>query len=162
MIRRLFSLVEGRVVVEHTVGCSIARRGIAASAAACARKMPDRPPLVHENEFTESFLKGSGPGGQKINKTSSAVQLKHIPTGLVLKVQATRSRIQNRKIARQMLAERVEEIEKGKESRVAVVQEVKRKRKSSAVKKSKRKYRALEEAKKASEDGNGGDSGNQS
>jgi len=66
MIRRLFSLVEGRVVVEHTVGCSIARRGIAASAAACARKMPDRPPLVHENEFTESFLKGSGPGGQKI------------------------------------------------------------------------------------------------
>ncbi|KAH8799011.1 peptide chain release factor class I/class II [Hyaloscypha sp. PMI_1271] len=124
--------------------------------------MPDRPPLVHENEFTESFLKGSGPGGQKINKTSSAVQLKHIPTGLVLKVQATRSRTQNRKIARQMLAERVEEIEKGKESRVAVVQEVKRKRKSSAVKKSKRKYRALEEAKKASEDGNGGDSGNQS
>ena len=61
-----------------------------------------------------------------------------------------------------MLAERVEEIEKGKESRVAVVQEVKRKRKSSAVKKSKRKYRALEDAKKASEDGNGGDSGNQS
>lgn len=61
-----------------------------------------------------------------------------------------------------MLAERVEEIEKGKESRVAVVKEVKRKRKSSAVKKSKRKYRALEDAKKASEDGNGGDSGNQS
>jgi peptide chain release factor len=166
---------------------SIARRGIAASAAACARKMPDRPPLVHEDQFTESFLKGSGPGGQKIvckdqldpepeekpefkasanyklqNKTSSAVQLRHIPTGLVLKVQATRSRTQNRKIARQMLAERVEEIEKGKESRVAVVKEVKRKRKSSAVKKSKRKYRALEEAKKASEDGNGGDSGKQS
>ncbi|PMD65165.1 uncharacterized protein K444DRAFT_483786, partial [Hyaloscypha bicolor E] len=111
--------------------------------------MPDRPPLVHEDQFTESFLKGSGPGGQKINKTSSAVQLRHIPTGLVLKVQATRSRTQNRKIARQMLAERVEEIEKGKESRVAVVKEVKRKRKSSAVKKSKRKYRALEEAKKA-------------
>jgi len=75
------------------------------------------------------------------------VQLKHIPTGLVLKVQATRSRTQNRKIARQMLAERVEEIEKGKDSRVAVVVETKRKRKSSAVKKSKRKYRALEEAK---------------
>ncbi|KAE9374483.1 hypothetical protein N431DRAFT_464726 [Stipitochalara longipes BDJ] len=118
--------------------------------------MPDRPPLVHEDEFTESFLKGSGPGGQKINKTSSAVQLKHIPTGLVLKVQATRSRTQNRKIARQMLAERVEQIEKGKESRAAVVQEVKRKRKSSAVKKSKRKYRALEQSKKASEDEIGG------
>ena len=93
------------------------------------------------------------------NKTSSAVQLKHISTGLVLKVQATRSRTQNRKIARQMLAERVELIEKGKESRAAVVQEVKRKRKSSAVKKSKRKYRALEESKKALEDEMGTESG---
>jgi len=73
--------------------------------------------------------------------------LKHIPTGLVLKVQATRSRAQNRKIARQKLAERLEEIEKGKESRVAVVAETKRKRKSSSVKKSKRKYRLLKEAK---------------
>jgi peptide chain release factor len=60
-----------------------------------------------------------------------------------------------------MLAERVEEIEKGKESRVAIVQEVKRKRKSSAVKKSKRKYRALEEAKKVSGNDIGGESGSQ-
>jgi protein subunit release factor B len=81
------------------------------------------------------------------NKTSSAVQLKHLPTGTVIKVQATRSRSQNRKIARQLLAERVEEIEKGAESRVAIVGEVKKKRKSSAVKKSKRKYRQLEAAK---------------
>ena len=34
--------------------------------AAWGKKMPDRPPLVQEEEFTESFLKGSGPGGQKI------------------------------------------------------------------------------------------------
>ncbi|CAL3965974.1 unnamed protein product [Diplocarpon coronariae] len=109
--------------------------------------MPDRPQPVDETEFTEAFLKGSGPGGQKINKTSSAVQLKHIPTGLVLKVQATRSRTQNRKIARQMLAERVEELEKGKESRAAIVAESKKKKKSSATKKSKRKYRLLGESK---------------
>jgi protein subunit release factor B len=81
------------------------------------------------------------------NKTSSAVQLKHLPTGIVVKVQATRSREQNRKLARQMLAERIEVLEKGDESRVAVVGETKRKRKSSAVKKSKRKYKALEAAK---------------
>ncbi|PBP17713.1 hypothetical protein BUE80_DR011631 [Diplocarpon rosae] len=114
---------------------------------AWAKKMPDRPQLVDESEFTEAFLKGSGPGGQKINKTSSAVQLKHLPTGLVLKVQATRSRTQNRKIARQMLAERVEQLEKGKESRAAIVGETKKKRKSSAIKKSKRKYRLLGESK---------------
>lgn len=75
------------------------------------------------------------------------MQLKHHPTGLVLKVQATRSRTQNRKIARQMLAERVEELDKGKESRLAVVGETKRKKKSSKAKKSRRKYRLLEEAK---------------
>ena len=63
---------------------------------------------------------------------------------MVVKVQASRSRSQNRKIARQLLAERIEEIEKGSESRVAIVGEVKKKRKSSAVKKSKRKYRLLE------------------
>jgi peptide chain release factor len=66
---------------------------------------------------------------------------------MVVKVQATRSRSQNRKIARQLLAERVEEIEKGAESRVAIVGEVKKKRKSSAVKKSKRKYRLLKATK---------------
>jgi protein subunit release factor B len=81
------------------------------------------------------------------NKTSSAVQMKHMRTGLVLKVQATRSRSQNRKIARQMLAEKLEELEKGKDSRVAIVGDSKRKKKSSAVKKSKRKYRMLEEEK---------------
>lgn len=161
MLRSLLSCIKWRPVVQHVVRDSVTRRGIAASMAAWGKKMPDRPPLVHEEEFTESFLKGSGPGGQKINKTSSAVQLKHIPTGLVLKVQATRSRSQNRKIAREMLAERVEEIEKGKDSRVAIVREVKRKRKSSAVKKSKRKYRALEEAKKISGDNFGGESENQ-
>lgn len=83
------------------------------------------------------------------NKTSSAVQLRHIPTGIVLKVQATRSRSQNRKIARDMLAERVELLEKGAESRVAIVGNVKAKRKSSASKKSKRKYKALDDAKAA-------------
>lgn len=68
---------------------------------------------------------------------------------MVIKCQATRSRTQNRKIARQLLAEKLEVIEKGSESRVAVKGEVKRKKKASRAKKSKRKYRALEEDKAA-------------
>ncbi|PQE30795.1 hypothetical protein CJF32_00005976 [Rutstroemia sp. NJR-2017a WRK4] len=128
---------------------AVTQRCLSTTPSLWKKKMPDRPPPINEEDFTEVFLKGSGPGGQKINKTSSAVQLKHIPTGMVLKVQATRSRTQNRKLARQMLAERLELLEKGKESRVAVVGETKKKRKSSAVKKSKRKYRALAEEKAA-------------
>jgi protein subunit release factor B len=81
------------------------------------------------------------------NKTSSAVQLKHLPTGIVIKSQHTRSRIQNRKHARLLLAEKLEEMDKGNESRSAIKTEVKRKKKASQVKKSKRKYRKLEESK---------------
>jgi len=129
-----------------------APRALSTTPLQSAKAMPQRPPPVPEEEFTEAFLCGTGPGGQKINKTSSAVQLKHLPTGIVLKVQATRSRSQNRKIARQMLAERLELLQKGEGSRVAIVAEVKRKRKDSKSKKSRRKYRALEEAKMAGEE----------
>ncbi|KAI9742003.1 MAG: hypothetical protein M1834_000392 [Cirrosporium novae-zelandiae] len=115
------------------------------------KQMPPRP-KIDESDITEAFLKGSGPGGQKINKTSSAVQLKHLPTGIVIKSQATRSRTQNRKIARRILAEKVEQMEKGEESRVGVKTKVKQKRKASADKKKRRKYRALEEAKEKLEE----------
>ncbi|KAI1214865.1 RF-1 domain-containing protein [Annulohypoxylon truncatum] len=109
--------------------------------------LPPRPKPPPEEEIEEAFLKGSGPGGQKINKTNSAVQLKHIPTGLVVKSQATRSRSQNRKIARQLLADKLDQIARGDQSRSAVVGEFKRKKKASSAKKSRRKYRKLEEEK---------------
>jgi protein subunit release factor B len=102
------------------------------------------------------YLKGSGPGGQKINKTNSAVQITHIPTGIVVKSQATRSRSQNHKIAARILAEKVEWLERGKESRVELVWERDRKKKGSAAKKSRRKYRALEEARKGAVEGESG------
>ncbi|KAI1139031.1 RF-1 domain-containing protein [Hypoxylon sp. FL0543] len=111
--------------------------------------LPPRPKPPPEEEIEESFLKGSGPGGQKINKTSSAVQLKHIPTGIVVKSQATRSRSQNRTIARQLLADKLDQLARGDQSRSAVVGEFKRKKKASSAKKSRRKYRKLEEEKQA-------------
>ncbi|KAK4453794.1 RF-1 domain-containing protein [Podospora aff. communis PSN243] len=112
-------------------------------------QMPSRPKHPPESEIEEAFLKGSGPGGQKINKTSSAVQLKHIPTGIVVKSQATRSREQNRKIARDLLAARLDELVNGDQSRTAIVGSYKKKRSDSAAKKSRRKYRKLEEEKAA-------------
>ncbi|KAL8823881.1 MAG: hypothetical protein Q9191_005475 [Dirinaria sp. TL-2023a] len=101
--------------------------------------MPPRPKIV-EADITEAFIKGSGPGGQKINKTSCAVQLKHIPTGIVVKCQATRSRTQNRKMARTQLAEKLEFMEKGAESRIAIKISAKAKKKANKRRKAKRKY----------------------
>lgn len=108
--------------------------------------------VINENEITESFLKGSGPGGQKINKTSSAVQLKHGPTGIVVKCQETRSRDQNRKLARQILGERLDELEKGDQSRTAIKAERAKTKKASAAKKSRRKYKQLDDEKSLSDE----------
>ncbi|KAL8958513.1 MAG: hypothetical protein Q9193_004448, partial [Seirophora villosa] len=79
------------------------------------------------------------------NKTSSAVQLKHVPTGVVVKSQATRSRSQNRSIARRLLADKLEDVEKGPGSRTALKTEIKRKKKASKMKKARRKYRIHDE-----------------
>ncbi|KAF5023234.1 hypothetical protein F66182_4709 [Fusarium sp. NRRL 66182] len=114
-----------------------------------AKALPPRPKPPPESEIEESYVKGSGPGGQKINKTNSAVQLKHIPTGIVVKSQATRSRDQNRKHARELLAQRVDELQNGDQSRSAIVGQVKQKKAASASKKSRRKYKKLEEEKAA-------------
>lgn len=62
-------------------------------------------------DIEESFVRGAGSGGQKINKTSSCVQLRHKPTGTVIRCQKTRSREANRWLAREMLAERILEAE---------------------------------------------------
>lgn len=114
------------------------------------KPLPPRP-VISEDDITEAFLKGTGPGGQKINKTSSAVQLKHLPTGLVVKCQETRSRTQNRKIARRILAEKIEDMEKGSESRTQLKAAIKTKKKASKAKKARRKYRKLAEGKEGEE-----------
>ncbi|OJJ43813.1 hypothetical protein ASPZODRAFT_122904, partial [Penicilliopsis zonata CBS 506.65] len=111
-----------------------------------AKQLPPRL-QIDDADVTVSYLKGTGPGGQKINKTNSAVQIIHKPTGLVVKSQATRSRSQNEKIARQLLADKVELLQKGDQSRIALKADQSRKKKASKSKKSRRKYRDLEDAK---------------
>jgi len=64
---------------------------------------------VDERDLDERFIKGSGPGGQKVNKTSSCVQLKHKPSGIELKCQAGRSLQANRIEARKLLCDTLEE-----------------------------------------------------
>ena len=70
-----------------------------------------------EQDLEEQFVLGSGSGGQKINKTSSAVRLTHVPSGLAVKIQTSRSREENRWLARRVLAERILEVRDGEKSR---------------------------------------------
>ncbi len=64
---------------------------------------------IQESDLIEKFILGSGSGGQKINKTSSCVYLKHVPTGIEVKCQSTRSQELNRLYARRELCEKLEE-----------------------------------------------------
>jgi protein subunit release factor B len=68
---------------------------------------------VAESDFEESFIRSSGPGGQKVNKSSSCVYLIHIPTGLSVKCQRERSQSLNRFLARRLLLDKIEKQQKG-------------------------------------------------
>jgi len=68
---------------------------------------------VREEEFRETFIRSSGPGGQKVNKTSSCVYLVHLPTGLSVKCQQERSQTMNRFLARRILLDRIERLRTG-------------------------------------------------
>ena len=68
---------------------------------------------VAENDFEESFVRSSGPGGQKVNKSSSCVYLIHLPTGLAVKCQRERSQSLNRFLAKRLLLDKIERKQKG-------------------------------------------------
>lgn len=63
---------------------------------------------IRDEDLQERFVLGSGSGGQKINKTSSRVYLKHLPSGLEITCQESRSREKNREVARHRLCDLLE------------------------------------------------------
>jgi len=65
-------------------------------------------PELLESDIEESFVRGSGPGGQSINKTRNNVQILHKPSGIRVTCQETRSLSQNREIARKWLLEKLD------------------------------------------------------
>ncbi|RYH20914.1 peptide chain release factor-like protein [archaeon] len=88
--------------------------------------------VLNESDIEESFVKGSGNGGQKINTTANRVVLVHKPTGLKASCQDARDLCTNRKWARDMLMEKLDMHYNGAQSKVAVKQANIRRRKKDA------------------------------
>ncbi len=63
---------------------------------------------IRESDLEENFVRGSGKGGQKVNKTNNCVSLRHGPTGIVVKCHREREREVNRFLARRALCDEID------------------------------------------------------
>ena len=91
---------------------------------------------IKESELEEHFIRSRGPGGQNVNKVSTGVYLKHVPSGVCVKVYSERSQAMNRYAARKILAGKIETMLLGRQSeerkRVEKIRRQKRKRSKRA------------------------------
>ncbi len=94
---------------------------------------------IHEKDIEEKFIRSSGKGGQKVNKTSTCVYLKHIPTGIEVKCMKDRSQSINRFLARRELVERIEALSGHATYRDLMAEKI-RKQKTKREKRTKMKY----------------------
>jgi protein subunit release factor B len=83
---------------------------------------------VRREDVEERFVRGAGPGGQKINKTSSTVWLQHRPTGLEVRCQRERSQAANRDLAWTELVEKLEARQRGAQAAIVAAREAERRR----------------------------------
>ncbi len=88
---------------------------------------------VHEADIDEKFIRSGGPGGQNVNKVATCVQLKHLPTGITVKIQKDRTQGVNRFLARRSLVSKIEESLLGKPAKellkIQKIQKQKKRRK---------------------------------
>jgi len=85
---------------------------------------------ISETDLEESFARSSGPGGQNVNKVSTAVTLRHLPTNISVTVQDSRSQAVNRKLARERLLDAIESAREGRRMADIAKREKERRRKS--------------------------------
>ena len=103
---------------------------------------------IAEGDLLEKFVRGSGAGGQKINKTSNCVFLKHLPSGVCIKCQMDRSREMNRFLARRELCDQLEAIRDGKA--VAKTQAIEKMRRTNRGRSRNSKNRSVADKRKMS------------
>jgi len=85
---------------------------------------------ISETDLREIFARSSGPGGQNVNKVSTAVTLRHLPTGISVTVQDSRSQAVNRRLARERLLEAIESVRERQRMAEIATHEKERRRKS--------------------------------
>ena len=85
---------------------------------------------INETDLEQSFARSSGPGGQNVNKVSTAVTLRHLPTNISVTVQDSRSQAVNRKLARERLLDAIESAREGQRMAEIAKREKERRRKS--------------------------------
>jgi len=85
---------------------------------------------ISESDLREIFARSSGPGGQNVNKVSTTVTLRHLPTGISVTVQDSRSQAVNRRLARERLLEAIESVRERQRMAEIATHEKERRRKS--------------------------------